>query len=118
MRIEKKIFFVFIFTTLGITVGCAKSTAPRDSLQTARFALQEAIQSDGPQYAPAELSIAEKKLREAEEDFEEGRYKSARRLSEQATVDARYAQIRAEAERAEIAALETRETVKTLQGAR
>ena len=106
------LFSAILFTTL--LAACA-SNSPPASLDTARLAIQEATRYEAPLYAASELNLARQKLQQAEVASNNGNKKEAGYLADQATVDARYAQTRAQAQRAQIAALETKNTTNTLK---
>lgn len=75
--------------------GCASIPPPREDMAVARFALNEAHEADASQYAPVELRNARKKLEAAEQAIAKGDYEEARRLAEQAFVDAQLAEAKA-----------------------
>jgi len=78
--------------------ACASVPPPATDLASARAAVEQA----GPlatRYAPAELAAAQKKLRRAEEALARDDRVQARRLAEEAEVDARFAWAVAENER-------------------
>jgi hypothetical protein len=87
--------------TLSIALAlaaCASVPPPVTELAAARAALGQA----GPlasQYAPAELSAAQRKLERAEQAMARDDRVQARRLAEEAEVDARFAWAVAENER-------------------
>jgi hypothetical protein len=79
--------------------GCASPPAPPDAdLVAARAALLQA-EPVATRYAPAELRLAQAKLARAEQAMARDDWREARRLAEQAEVDARYAWALAENER-------------------
>jgi hypothetical protein len=78
--------------------ACASVPPPASELASARAAIEQA----GPlatRYAPAELAAAQKKLQRAEEALARDDRSHARRLAEEAEVDARFAWAVAENER-------------------
>jgi hypothetical protein len=78
--------------------ACASVPPPATDLASARAAVEQA----GPvatRYAPAELAAAQKKLQRAEEALARDDRVQARRLAEEAEVDARFAWAVAENER-------------------
>ena len=82
--------------------ACASVPPPATDLASARAAVEQA----GPlatRYAPAELAAAQKKLRRAEEALARDDRVQARRLAEEAEVDARFAWAVAENERSRAA---------------
>ena len=112
----KVVSFTLLFTLIG--VGCAGTIRPTQSIETARLAIGEANRNEAAIYAPTELGVAREKLTAAEQESRVEHNTLARRLAEQAGVDARYAQVRAQAEKAQIAATENRDTTETIQGIR
>ena len=80
-------------------LACATSSPPPDAdLAAARAALLQA-EPAAHRYAPAELRIAQDKLARAEQAMSHDDWAEARRLAEEAEVDARYAWALAENER-------------------
>jgi hypothetical protein len=78
--------------------ACAGTPPPATELAAARAAIEQA----GPlatRYAPAELAAAQKKLQLAEQAMARDDQVQARRLAEEAEVDARFAWAVAENER-------------------
>ena len=82
--------------------ACATTSPPGDKteadLAAARAALLQA-EPVGHRYATAELRLAQDKLARAEQAMARDDWREARRLAEQAEVDARYAWALAENER-------------------
>lgn len=78
--------------------GCAGAPAPEIELTAANAALKEAEEADAETYAPSLLQQARDKLAFARELTEEDDNLRARRLAEQAEVDAQLAEARARAE--------------------
>lgn len=110
-----------VLAALGVTaflVGCGSHQSPAPSIEAARLALSEATRNEAAQYAPSELRKAQDKLAKAEVEMAKKNAIEARRLGEQATVDARYAQVRAQAEKEQSAAIENTDTTQTIQGIR
>ena len=102
-----------------VVSGCAGRREKLDSsFETARLAIGDAKRNEAAQYAPNELIRAEQKLTLAEQEVRMDNRTNARRLAEQATIDARYAETRAQAERTQVAATESRATSDTLKGIR
>lgn len=81
-----------------LLAGCASDPGPtlEDELQAARTAMGEADNAGAQDAEPAMLSTAREKVTSAESLIEEERYPEARRLLEQAEVDARLAEARAQ----------------------
>jgi hypothetical protein len=78
--------------------ACATTPAPDVELAAARAAIVQA-EPLAWRHAQAELRLAQEKLTRAEQAATQNRFDEARRLAEQAEVDARYAWALAEAER-------------------
>lgn len=76
----------------ALFLGCSVQEPPTEELAQARLAVETALRSDAPQYAANELRLANDKLHRAERAMDEGQYTQAKRLSEQAVVDANVAQ--------------------------
>lgn len=120
MRYRQHHFAALIAAMLAAS-GCARTApaaAPKASIETARLALQEAQREEAPQYAPNDFQLARQKLDRAERELDARRYVNARRFGEQATVDARVAETRAQAARAQAALIENRDTSSTLERVR
>ena len=84
--------------SLFVAAGCASKEPPLQSFGQAQEAVNQASQSKAPEYSAGELASAEVKLAQAEKELHLGNYTIARRLSEQAMVDAQLAEVRAEAQ--------------------
>lgn len=95
--------------------GCSAGRPPVESLSTAEFAVRRADDSQVAQYAPLELRIAREKLERAKQAMEAQEYDQARRLAEQAAVDAQLAETKAGAESARQAAQALRKSIETLR---
>jgi len=78
--------------------ACATPAPPEADLAAARAALLQA-EPFGHRYARAELALAQSKLAQAEQAMARDDWREARRLAEQAEVDARYAWALSENER-------------------
>lgn len=104
---------------VGIAVimsGCASSVErPSGELQTAESAMQEAVSSDARDFEPVLLNQAQNKVADAEELIEQEQYLEARRLLEQATVDAQLAGARSETAKAQQAVEEINGNIEALR---
>ena len=81
-----------------LLAACATASPPDTELAAARSSILQAEQV-AARYAQPELRLAQEKLARAEQAAAQNRFDEARRLAEQAQVDARYAWALAEAER-------------------
>jgi hypothetical protein len=104
----------FILTALSVT-GCSTVGPPKDSVAAAELAVQEANKSKAPQYSPLELRMAADKLDEAKRAMNKEEYTLARRLAEEALVDAQVAEAKAASEDARRAASDLRQSLETLR---
>ena len=77
--------------------ACATEPAPTAELAAARAAVEQA--SPDADYAPKELAAAQRKLSAAEDALARGENAHARRLAQEAEVDARLASALSENER-------------------
>src|SRR4029434_8956684 len=86
-----------VLTILSIT-GCSTIGPPKDSVAAADLAVREANKSKAPQYSPLELRRATCKLDESKRAMDKEEYIRARRLAEEALVDAQLAEAKAASE--------------------
>ncbi len=96
--------------------GCASAVDPRPAIEAATTAVSEANRNEAARYAPTELGIAQEKLNLAQQEAAKKHFLLAQRLGEKAAVDARLAQVVAQAHRAQLTAAENEETAHSLQG--
>ncbi len=101
-----------IALTLGGFVACSPQKPAAASVAAATYQVKMANQSAAPRYAPRELAQAQEKLRLAERAVEERNFVVARRLGEQASVDASYAIAKSEADRSIVSALKSYPAIK------
>lgn len=100
---------------LGGLSSCASIPPPHGEVAEATFAVSEAQEAEASQYAPAELRSARKKLKAAESAMAEEDYEKARRLAEQALVDAQLAEAKAQAEIQRQGVEELRKSIEILR---
>jgi Domain of unknown function (DUF4398) len=89
---------------LAVLAACTTVPAPVQELAEAEHAVQAASAGDAMTLAPAEVDKARRKLEAARSALRAQDHTLARRLAEQAVVDAELAQITARAEETERAA--------------
>jgi multidrug efflux pump subunit AcrA (membrane-fusion protein) len=94
--------------------GCA-GKPPLANLSQAELAVQEADTKTASQYAPLELKTAREQLAEATRAMDDEEYDAARRLADQALVNAQLAEAKAGAEKARQAAAELQKSIQTLR---
>lgn len=94
--------------------ACASTPPPAPDIAAARAAVTRA-QPEGARYAPEELLSAQAKLAQAERAMHDGDDDLARRLAEQARVDAALASAIADSEQAREALAEVKRGIETLK---
>jgi len=114
LEIRKYLMFPLAAAVMGAG-GCSSVAPPTGTISEAQLAIREADQSKSSQYAPLELRKAREKFNDAESAMRNEEYLKARRLSEQALVDARLAEVKAESEIARQNAAELQKTIKSLR---
>jgi uncharacterized protein DUF4398 len=87
-----------VLLTALAAAACATEPPPAATLASARAAVEQAS-AGGAQHAPSELAAARTKLRRAQDALARGDNVQARRLAEEAEVDARLAWAMSENER-------------------
>jgi Domain of unknown function (DUF4398) len=95
-------------------LACATEEPPVAQLSAARTMVSQA-QSVGSRYAPAELKVAQDKLGRAEAAMASEDWPQARRLAEEAEVDAKFAWSIAENERTRRASAELAQSIDELK---
>lgn len=95
--------------------GCASVPPPKEQLAVSKAAVENASTADSTEFAPVELRAAREKLSEAERAMADKDYARARRLAEEAEVDARLAQTKASSAKAEKAVAEAQEANRVLR---
>jgi hypothetical protein len=103
-----------VVAALSVT-GCSTVAPPKEQLAAAELAVQQANKSKAPQYSPLELRMAMDKLDEAKRAMNKEEYTLARRLAEEALVDAQVAEAKAASEDARRAASDLRQSLETLR---
>lgn len=100
----------------GILAACAgPGPKPDGELQNAESAIERAQASGAREHEPALLNRAQGKVADAEELMEAEEYEEARRVLEQAAVDAELATARTETQQARDAAEELNESIEALR---
>lgn len=98
----------------GLT-ACASTSPPREELAAADLAVRDADEAEAGTHAPAPLRRARDKLEEARAAMQAEDYVRARRLAEQALVDAQLAQAQARSAIAQNQVSEMRESIDDLR---
>lgn len=108
---------VLLATGGAILLGmaaCASAPVPDPQMAVAEASVHKANSTSTREYAGAELQRAVDKLAQAQAALVSKDYDGARRLAEEADVDAQVAELHAHAQRARRAADESREAARVL----
>jgi hypothetical protein len=100
---------------LVVLGGCATTPAPTEQMAVSRAAIDDAISAGSAEYAPAEFRVAQRRLSAANAAFAAGEYGKAKKMAEDAEVDAKLAATTARSIKAQRAAAEVRESIRALQ---
>jgi Domain of unknown function (DUF4398) len=95
--------------------GCAGTPPPVDDISTAEMALNRALEAKAEEHSPLALRLAREKLDRAKQAMNDGEYEQARRLAEQAQVEAQLAEAQARSQVARQQAQEIQTTIDTLR---
>lgn len=96
--------------------GCASpGERPDADLNTAQNSIQEAVSADAREHEPILLNDAQNKVTDAENLIDREKYIEAKRLLEQAAVDAQLAEARSETAKARQAVKEINENIESLR---
>jgi hypothetical protein len=96
-------------------LACSTPNTTTRAVSQAELAVDEAAASEAETLAPADLQLARSKLAQAEQAARSGHHDRARRLAEQAMVDAQLAEAKAESEAAGVTAREVETRIEYLQ---
>ena len=110
MRMRRSLLSVAL-----VAAGCA-GTPPTEKVEVAEAAVQQADTSGAAEQAALELRLAREKLERARVAMADERYVAARRLAEQAQVDALLAEAKAQSAEALERAREMRDSIESLRG--
>lgn len=109
---------IFIFSggllLIAALSGCA-GAAPTTQAALARTAVANAVAAGAGKYAPAELTTAEDKIEQMNSALQTRQFDTALNLAEQAEMDARVAEIKARAAKAEQLANDLQQGASTPQ---
>ena len=100
---------------LTALAGCAQAPVPHEALSAAELAIARARAAGAEHDAPVELARAEQKLQAARAALQAKANAPARTLAEQALVDAEFAEVAAQAARAQGTASQLRQRVDQKQ---
>ena len=95
--------------------GCATTPPPTGQLAVAKSAISDAVGAGSEQLAPEPLHTAQDKLAQADKAMAARNYADARRLAEEAEIDAKLAAITARSAKAQLAATELERGIQALK---
>lgn len=98
----------------AVLAGCA-GNPPTEQFAVANAVITSAESAGAQQYANTELQMARDKLQRAQMLLDDEQYDEARRLAEQAQWDARVAERKAQAAKAEKADADAREAIQDIR---
>ncbi|MGP0174837.1 DUF4398 domain-containing protein [Pseudomonas sp. NCHU5208] len=108
-----KLAALFLGSSL-LLAGCA-GNPPSEQYAVSESAVNSAVSAGATEFAPVEMKAAQDKLKEAEFAMHDEDYEKARRLAEQAEWDARVAERKAQAAKAERALQDARQGIQELR---
>lgn len=97
-----------------VLAGCA-GNPPTEQYAVTQSAVNSAVSAGGTEFAAVEMKAAQDKLRAADVAMQDKKYDEARRLAQQAEWDARVAERKAQAAKAEKAVQDARQGVNELR---
>ncbi|KQQ68030.1 DUF4398 domain-containing protein [Pseudomonas syringae] len=97
-----------------VLAGCA-GNPPTEQYAVTQSAVNSAVSAGGTEFAAVEMKAAQDKLRAADVAMQDKKYDEARRLAQQAEWDARLAERKAQAAKAEKAVQDARQGVNELR---
>ena len=98
-----------------LATGCASAPPPTEQMAVSRAAVASAVGAGAPEYAAAEMRIAQEKMDRAHQAMEKREYVIARRYAEEAEADARLAEKKAQTVKAERAANAMQDDLRVLR---
>jgi hypothetical protein len=112
---KKVILLLLITLVVSVGIATAKDIAPIEKITTVEKALAVARESNATIHAPLELKLAEDKLKKANMAIDEEEFEKARRLADEALLDAKLAEAKSRSKKAKNLAQEMRNSIDTLR---
>jgi len=106
---------MLIGATLSLASCASKPPVPNEQLAVSKAAIEQAQRAQANEYAPVELRQAQDKLSQAQAAVQREDYDLAKRLAEQAEVDARHAETKSNSTKARNAVAEINESIQALR---
>jgi len=97
-----------------LLVGCA-GNPPNEQFAVTESAVRSAVSAGATQYAPVDMRAAQEKWKQAELAMQKENYEEARRLAQQAEWDARVAERKAQAAKAQKAVEDAQKGIQELR---
>ena len=102
--------------TAVLMAGCASSgPKPTEQIAVSKSAVANAVAAGGSEYAPVEMRTAQDKLDRAHRAMDKEDYVEAKWLAEEAQVDARLAEKKAQSAKAQKAAIVMGDDIRVLR---
>jgi hypothetical protein len=115
MKCQTSIVLSFLVIMVYWLMGCASMPPPKAEITRAEGAIEGARVADSEEYAPLELHNARKELQDAQTALTGENYQRAKRLAEQAQVDAQLAEQKALSAKAQKSVQELQEDMRLLR---
>jgi hypothetical protein len=96
-------------------LACSTATQPAASVSEAELAVHQADAKDAGEHAPLELQLAREKLARAEKALNDDDHVKARRLADEALVDALLADAKADTQESRANAQALQQSIQSLQ---
>lgn len=106
---------VLILTCVSLASCATPDPRPDSQLAESSTAIEEATRSGAVEYAPNELNQAQDKLLQAQTAVQREDYTAARRLAEQAEVDAKLAEAKSQSAKTQEAVSELNARIRELR---
>ncbi len=101
MNTPQRLLLLPLALSSTLLLAACAGNPPTENLAAANAVMKSAEAAGGPEYAPAEMKTAKDKMTQAQLLLQEEKYEEARRMLEQAEWDARVAERRALAGKAQ-----------------
>ncbi|MDB6060828.1 MAG: chromosome partitioning protein ParA [Verrucomicrobiaceae bacterium] len=116
MQQKKSIGAAALILSVGLVLtACSSTPIPTAEIAVSKTAVASAVSAGGGEFAPLELKLAQDKVDQADKAVDRKDYKEARRLSQEAAVDAKLAESKALAGKTEKSVKETQEAQQALK---
>lgn len=100
---------------IALMAGCASVPPPTEQIAVSKSAIANAVSAGGSEFAPVEMRSAQEKLDRANAAMGKEDYENARQLAEEAQVDARLAEKKAQSAKARQSASVMQEDIRVLR---